>query len=216
MTLVDLSHPIWPGMPKIPVLPDVELDAVSRISAGAPMNISALRLALHVGTHIDAPSHVVDGGASIDELPLDRFDRHAVVTSVRRGPGEEITVADILDGGPAPQPGDFLLLHTGWGEKFGSAGYDDFPSLSPDAADWAVREGVSLVGSDTLTPDLPVSRRDTGFTFPVHRTLLGNDVLIGENLRNLGAVAGRRVHVHALPLAVHRGDAGPSRIVADV
>ncbi|WP_166462687.1 cyclase family protein [Amycolatopsis acidicola] len=215
MTLLDLSHPIWPGMPKIPVLPDVEIDPVTSIAGGAPMNIKALRLALHVGTHIDAPVHIVESGRSIDELPTERFDRHAVVSTVDRKPGEEITVDDLLAGGPPPQAGDFLFVHTGWDVKFETADYDDFPSLSPEAAEWAVAQGVSLVGSDTLTPDLPVHRRGTGFTFPVHRTLLSQDVLIGENLRNLGPLAGRRVRVRAFPLAVRGGDAGPARIVAE-
>lgn len=215
MTLFDLSHPIWPGMPKIPVLPDVELDTVTAIADGAPMNISAVRLALHIGTHVDAPVHIVEGGLSIDQIPLDRFDRPAVVSTVNRKPGEEIGVADILDGGPAPEPGDYLLLHTGWDEKFDSADYDDFPSISPEAAEWAVARGVSLIGSDTLTPDLPVHRRGAGFTFPVHRTLLSAGVLIAENLRNLSPLAGQRVRVRAFPLAVRGGDAGPARIVAE-
>lgn len=215
MTLLDLSHPLWPGMPKIPVLPDVEIDTVTSIAAGAPMNIKAIRLALHVGTHVDAPVHIVDGGLSIDEIPLERFDRPAVVSTVDKKAGEEITVDDILAGGPAPEPGDFLFLHTGWDEKFGSTDYDDFPSISPEAAEWAVERGVSLVGSDTLTPDLPVHRRGAGFTFPVHRTLLSNDVLIGENLRNLAPLARRRVRVRAFPIAVRGGDAGPVRIAAE-
>jgi arylformamidase len=216
MTLVDLSHPIWPGMPKIPILPDVELAEVTSIAAGAPMNITALTLALHVGTHIDAPAHVRAGAATIDRIPVERFDSFAVVAGVDREPGEEITVDDVLSAAPAPQRGDFLFVATGWGEKFTTDAYTDFPSLSVDLAEWAVEQGIGMVGVDLITPDLPVPRRPAGFTFPVHHTLLDNGVLIAENLTGLAGLAGQRVRVRAFPLAVRDGDAGPARILAEI
>jgi kynurenine formamidase len=50
----------------------------------------------------------------------------------------------------------------------------------------------------------------------VHRTLLGNDVLIAENVTNLGAIVGRRTRIMALPLRVKGSDAGHARIVAEI
>lgn len=217
MTLVDLTHPLWAGMPKIPILPEVERHQITSIAEGAPMDISSITLALHVGTHVDAPSHVVPGGAAIDEIPVERFSGGAVVSRVDRRPGEEITVDDVLAGGPEPGPGDFLLVATGWDAWFTSAAYGDHPSLAPELADWVVERGIPFVGVDLITPDLPVTRRGTGFDFPVHRTLLGNDVLIAENLTGLAGLAalgGARVHLLAFPLAVRGGDAGPARILA--
>lgn len=216
MTLIDLSHPIWPGMPKIPILPEVERHQITSIAAGAPMDISAITLALHVGTHVDAPSHMVAGGTSIDQLPIERFTGRAVVAGVDRKPGEEITVDDVLAGGPAPERDDFLLIATGWAAKFTSPDYADHPSLSRELAEWAVRTGIRFVGLDMITPDLPVHRRGEGFDFPVHRTLLGAEVLIAENLTNLDAVVGRQVRLRAFPLAIQGGDAGPARIVAEL
>jgi kynurenine formamidase len=216
MTLYDLSHPLWPGMPKIPVLPEVERHQITAIADGAPMNISAITLALHVGTHVDAPSHIVPGGTSIDRIPLDRFHGRAVIARVDRKPGEEITVDDVLAGGPAPERGDFLLLHTGWGERFTTDDYGDHPSLAPELAAWIVERGVPFVGVDMITPDLPVHRRGPDFDFAAHRILLGADVLIAENLTGLDRLPGDRVVVHAHPLAVRDGDAGPARIVAEI
>ncbi|GAA1274002.1 cyclase family protein [Pseudonocardia aurantiaca] len=216
MSLVDLSHQIWPGMPKIPILPEVERHQITSIADGAPMDISAITLALHVGTHVDAPSHVVAGGKSIDQIPVERFEGTAVVAEVDRKPGEEITVDDVLAGGPAPQRGEFLLIATGWSEKFTSPDYADHPSLSPELAAWAVQRGIPFVGVDMITPDLPVHRRGKGFDFPVHRTLLGAEVLIAENLTNLDGLGGRRVRLRAFPLAILGGDAGPARILAEI
>ncbi|MEJ2889815.1 cyclase family protein [Actinomycetospora aeridis] len=215
MTLHDLSHQLWAGMPKIPILPEVERHQIASMADGAPLDISSITLALHVGTHVDAPSHAVPGGASIDEIPLERFHGRAVVASVDRKPGEEITVDDVLAGGPEPQRGDFLVLHTGWGERFTSEEYGDHPSLSVELARWVVERGIPFVGVDMITPDLPVHRRGPDFAFDVHRTLLGADVLIAENLTGLVPLAGGHALLRAFPLAVRGGDAGPARIVAE-
>lgn len=213
--VVELSHAFWPGMPKIPVLPDMEIESITSIAAGAPMNISCVRLALHVGTHIDAPVHIVPDGDSIDQIPVQRFLGFATISSVRRKPGELIEVPDVLAGGPEPEPGDTLFINTGWATKFRSAEYTDHPSLSPEVAEWAVERQISMVGVDMSTPDLPVVRRNEGFDFKVHRTLLGAGVLIAENLCNLEVLAGQRVKFLALPLSIVGADAGPARVLAE-
>jgi kynurenine formamidase len=79
MALVDLSHQIYAGMPRIHVLPEVEFGAVRRIDQGHPLNISELKLATHVGTHVDAPWHFVPNGRTIDQIPLDDLCGPAVV-----------------------------------------------------------------------------------------------------------------------------------------
>jgi len=38
MTLVDLSHDIYAGMPQVPILPDVEVSCLFRIAEGKPLN----------------------------------------------------------------------------------------------------------------------------------------------------------------------------------
>ncbi len=79
-----------------------------------------------------------------------------------------------------------------------------------------VKKGVKLFGIDCITVDLPTPLRPKDFAFPVHRTLLGNDVLIAENVANLGAIVGKKVRILALPLRVKGSDAGHARIVAEV
>jgi arylformamidase len=211
--LLDVSQPLHSGMPKAVTLADVRVEPVLRISEGAALDTSELTVPSHAGTHIDAPSHAIAGAATIDRIPVDRFVGPAVVTSVRRRPGELIGISHVLDGGPAPTAGDMLFLETGWGAKFYDQSYFDHPSLDPELAQWLVDTGVKLVAVDMVTPDLPHVRRDEGFNFPVHKILLGNDVLIAENLADLSTFAGRRVFAYAFPLIVRDGDAGHARIV---
>jgi len=216
MPLIDLSQPIYERMPRIHVLPEVEFRPVRRITQGHPLNISELKIATHAGTHVDAPWHFVPSGRTIDQVPLDQVCGEAVVVPVRRAGGEAILVED-LERSPEPiRGGDIVFLATGWDAKFETEAYNFHPHVSEEAARWMVARGVKMMGSDTLTPDLPTSMRPAAFTFPIHHILLENNVLIIENLANLQQLAGRRVKAYAFPLAIRGSDAGHARVVAEV
>ncbi|MGH3387117.1 MAG: cyclase family protein [Nocardioidaceae bacterium] len=214
--LVDVTQAMYDGMPRARTLPDVVIKPLLRLSDGHSVATSQLSIPSHAGTHVDAPSHVIAGGRTIDQLPVDRFVGPAVVASVRRRAGELITIQDVVDGGPPVEAGDIVVLDTGWASQFGSASYYDHPSIDPELADWLVERRVSMLALDAATPDLAIPRRSDGFDFPVHKTLLGSDVLVAENLASLAEVAGRRGTAYALPLVVRGGDAGHTRFVLDV
>jgi kynurenine formamidase len=214
MALLDLSRTIYAGMPKIPILPEVEFHPITRIADGAPLNISELKMATHIGTHVDAPWHFVPTGKTIDQIPLEQLCGPATVVSVTRGPGEPIPAGDFEDFDV--REGDIVLLHTGWGDKFESPDYLMHPYLSDDAAHWLVEHRVKMIGMDLITPDMPPSMRPPGFAYPVHHILLENEVLISENLMNLDRIAGQRVHAWLFPLKIRDSDAGQARAVAEV
>ncbi|MPZ89863.1 MAG: hypothetical protein GEU81_17795 [Nitriliruptorales bacterium] len=210
--LVDLSQPLHPGMSRVAVLPEVE---ITRLNTN--LQTSLLSVPSHAGTHIDAPIHVIKGGKRIGDIELARFTGQAVVSTVHRAHKELITVSDVLSGGPEPRAGDTLIIHTGWSAHFDGEDYHEHPSLDMELAEWAVEQGLSMIAIDTINPDLPVSQRDEGFNFPVHRKLLGNDVLIAENLTNLDRVSGHRGRFHAYPTVAMPpgGDAGHARFVME-
>jgi kynurenine formamidase len=216
MEMIDLSRVIYDGMPKIPILPDVHVSRFLSLEKGAPLNVTELSMPCHAGTHVDAPIHIVANGKSIDELPVEAFVGAGAVISVSKNGGEEVTAKDLQASGVEVHSGDILMLHTGWDAKFDSPDYNLHPYLSVDAAEWMVQKGIKMFGIDCITVDLPTPLRPKGFDFPVHRTLLGNNVLIAENVTNLAAVVGKRTRIMALPLRVKGSDAGHARIVAEV
>lgn len=216
MTMIDLSRNIYGGMPKIPVLPDVRVQRCFDLAKGHPLNVTEIALPCHAGTHVDAPVHIVPDGRSIEEMPLDHFVGPGAVIAVSKGGGEEVTAADLQASGVAVNQGDILMLCTGWDEKFESDDYNVHPYLSVDAAEWIVARGVKLFGIDCITVDMPTPMRPQGFDYPVHKTLLGNDVLIAENVTNLKAIVGKKTRILAMPLKVQGSDAGHARIVAEV
>jgi arylformamidase len=216
MEMVDLSRVIYDGMPKIPVLPEVQVGRCLSLDKGAPLNVTQISLACHAGTHVDAPIHIVPNGKSIEELPVDAFVGPGAVVPVTKKGGEEVTAEDLEGSGISVNRGDILMLYTGWDQKFESPDYNMHPYLSVDAAEWMVRKGIKLFGIDCITVDLPTPLRPKGFDFPVHRTLLGKGVLIAENVANLAAIVGKKTRIMALPIRVKGGDAGHARIVAEI
>lgn len=89
--------------------------------------ISAITLGTHTGTHIDAPSHYIPGGAGIDKIT----------------PKQLITTAELVSfGGIFTCTTPAVLFRSG----FLGEGY---PSLSPDEAESLVSCGVRVVGTDT-------------------------------------------------------------------
>ena len=107
--IVDISVALTSG---IPIWPDsVGLRVTRTLSrdAGDPVNVSRLDCDVHVGTHIDAPSHFLDDGKTIEELSLDVLIGPAVVAHVPEA--KEIT-ADVLEGLVLPADTRRLLLKT--------------------------------------------------------------------------------------------------------
>ncbi len=216
--LVDLSHTLASGIMAVRSSPPAEICRVSNIADGANTNMMAIRISSHTGTHVDAPIHVIDGLRTIDQLGADRFVGPGVALAVRKGPQETITAADLEAASRGiVRSGDMVLLHTGWDERFGQDAYlADYPDVAMDAADWLLDQGVRMLALDMLSPDLPPNRRTPTHGLPVHKRLLGNDVLIAENLTGIGAVAGHRLRVYALPLKIDGGDGAPARISVEI
>jgi kynurenine formamidase len=216
--LIDLSHTVATGMMQVASLPPVDVCRVSSLAEGARTNGQRLQMSGHSGTHIDAPLHVFDELASIESFAADRFVGPGVALDVRKEPNEPVTVADLESAGKSlVRAGDMVLLYTGWDRYYGDPRYlTDYPSLTMEAADWLIEREVKLVALDMLSPDLPPNRRAPDAQLVVHRRLLGNDVLIAENLTGVAAVVGRRLQVYALPIKIAQGDGAPSRFCVEI
>jgi arylformamidase len=217
MTLVDLSQPFSDGMFSQRLFPPVRVERCVRYEDRG-VNVTCTSAAVHAGTHIDAPCHFVPDGLSVDQLDLTRVSGPAVGWAVSRGACEEITAADLEACRPRAEPGDIVLIRTGWDVHFHGdhEAYHRHPYLSVEAAAWLVERRAKLVALDVPTPDMPEAVREPGFDWPVHRLLLGAGVLVAEHLAHLERVAGRRCTVFALPIPIVGSDGAPARIVAEV
>lgn len=148
LRLHDVTVAVRPGMPTFPGEPRPELTPVRCMSQGAPSNVSRLGLSLHAGTHVDAPAHFLEGGATAEALPLAALCGPARVVSI--ADPAAVTAAELeraeLDGVRR------VLLKTRNAELWGDGAFrPDFVHLAPDAAEWLVERGAALVGIDYLS-----------------------------------------------------------------
>ena len=182
----------------------------------------------HAGTHLDAPLHFAREGHGTAAIPLRQLMGPARRIDVRaqcdRSRDYMVQVEDLEEHeqrhGRIPG-GAVVLLHTGYGEHYGSrqrylgsaavASADDlhFPGLSPAAAELLAARKVDLVGIDTASID-PGTSRD----FSAHRILAAAQIPVLENLAHLDRLPERGATVLALPLPIAGGSGSPARVLA--
>lgn len=161
-----------------------------------------LHTTMHIGTHIDAPLHMVQGGKYLSEIPPEQGIGRGWVVDAR---GQSILGAHLIS--DMPSDVKILLFCTGHGPLFGTPGYyDQYPVLSQELARAIAASNIRVIGLDTPSPDMP--------PHAVHKLLLSQEILIMENLANLESLLGvPRFTVIALAPKL-RADAGPVRVVA--
>lgn len=196
--LVDEQTPNYPGDPKIKI-------GTTGTFERDTYNDHSVMFDVHsAGTHIDAPWHMVKDGRTLDQIPLEQFIGRGRIIKVENGKFdlEKVKQADI-------QAGDIVLFHTSMSNHYYDLSYyaDDRPKMSEEVANYLVDKKVKIIGVDMCSPDIE--------PFPVHRILLGANVLIIENLTNLEQLAGKEFTVYALPIKLAL-DGAPARVIAEI
>ena len=225
MKIIDLSHTIHDD---IQIYPG---DPVPSIRRGLThekdyCHVDVLTLGSHTGTHIDAPYHFLKKGKKIDEFPVQRFVGDGVqIDLTAKSDRDLIEPGDIEPYESEIAEGDFVVLRTGRDKYFGTPRYYLHPYLSAEGARLLVKMGISLVGidamnvdptyfgsieSDSSAKDLPDEEE---YGYPVHDILLGNDILIVENLCNLDKIKTVKGVYSFLPLKLKDSDGSPIRAV---
>lgn len=208
MALHDLSHELgsgvpYPGDPPASVTPDATMREDGHRTA-------TIDCSTHSGTHVDAPAHVVDDGATLGEFGPASFEFDAVVVDCT-----DVGARGEIPTGRVPSTdADLVVFHTGFASRWGDETYHDHPYLAESAAVRCAEQGCA-VGIDAPNVDpTPTDRAtdDEPEGYPAHHALLGDGHLILENLTDLDAL-GRRVPVRAHPLPVD-ADGAPARVIA--
>jgi kynurenine formamidase len=191
-----------------------------------------------VGTQLDGFSHQTIGSTLYNCVPLDEVATRTGFTKlgiekagtlITRGvlidvaalkgvsalaDTYEITARDLQDAlakqNLTVQPGDAILIHTGWGQLWGqdNARYvKTNPGIGVGAAEWLARQDPMLVGADNWSVEV-VPNPDPQLNQPVHQIMLVvNGIHLLENMK-LDDLAAKRVHEFALivePLKIQGG-----------
>ncbi len=177
-----------------------------KMAAGASVNVGAIEMSTHNGTHADAPFHFEAEGATIDQMPLAFFVGTARVLDVTGLVRPEIAVTDLEAALADDELPPRLLLRTGaWPE--GAPFPEIIPVIAHDVAVWLKARGVKLLGLDLPSVDA-IDSKD----LPNHHALATAGIAILENL-NLETIEAGDYQLAALPLKIEGGDAAPVRAI---
>lgn len=177
-----------------------------------------MKMSMHagIGTHMDAPSHCIQGGQCINDFDVNDLCTPSVVIDVSEKchalysvTPEDITNFESKYG--SITKGSCVMVKTGWNkfwtepEKYRNNHV--FPSVSPEAANLLLGRGVRALGIDTLSPDRP----EDGFK--VHQIFLGAGKILIENVANLDSMPPVGGFIMVLPIKIKDGTEAPVRLI---
>lgn len=205
MKIIDLTHTLDNATLVYPGDVVVSLVKSEDRESGTIITHHALTAGGHAGTHMDGPAHMIPGGKNLFEIDPAKFLGRGVMIDIR---GDKEITADFFEKVEV-LPGDCICLCTGLSVHFNDPEYFSFiPAISVGFAQGLVDRGVHMLVVDCASPDTP--------PFPIHKILLGGEVLLVENACNMEELLGKEdIEIIALPTKL-RADSAQVRIIARI
>ncbi len=198
----DISPPVTSDTAVFPGDTPPSREVLLDMARGDHLTLSTFRSTVHVGAHVDAPSHYGLAGRSIDRQDVELYIGPCVVLRVAVPAGGLIPPEAVAGRDLAPR----VLFATGTypdPTRFKK----DFTAFAPETIERLAARHVRLVGIDTPSVD-PSTSQD----LPSHRRCLAHDIAILEGLVLDGVPEGA-YELIALPLKLVGFDASPVRAV---
>jgi arylformamidase len=203
----DISRPLTNDLAPWPGDTPFRYELTWRLSETCPVNVGALSMSVHNGTHADAPFHFDEKGAATDSVPLENYIGPAVVIDLAGNFSRtqvSIGVADLEHARSQIADTRRVLLKTNCfpdPRRFP----DLIPVLKSEAIAWLTELRVFLLGVDVPSVD-PIEAK----VLANHQALATGKIAIVESLDLREIEAGVYQFV-ALPLKIVGGDAAPVR-----
>ncbi len=220
--IIDLSHTIQETMPHWPGDPVTQITQLNSVAQNG-YNLNQLTIAEHSGTHFGAPSHFIQEGRSVDNMPLQRFIAPAIKidVSAQEDPDFLLSVFDITQWearfDEIPK-NSVAIVQTGWSRFWQTPdvylGKQEkglhFPGISLQAAQFLVYERhIKGLGIDTHGVDGGLST-----SYDVNVLLAKHEIFHLENLTRLQKLKNRDVFLFIGVLPIERGNGSPCRVLA--
>jgi len=207
--IVDLSHALTANTPVYPGDPVPSFSVATTIE-NEGYNLFFVFLGSQTGSHVDAPYHFRNQGATVDKMDLKYFLGNGLIIDVsHKKSKEEITLEEILKYEKQLEGAEIVLFKTNWYKKAGTDEFYDHPFLSKEGGEYLLAKGIKTVGIDAINLD------NTGGTeFPIHDMVSEAGGIIAENLANLDSVNFDSPFIVFLPLKLIGCDGSPVRAVA--
>ncbi|AKB55678.1 metal-dependent hydrolase [Methanosarcina sp. A14] len=224
--IIDITTSISPLTQIFPGDPIPEIEKVFTIEEEG-CAVSKLSFGSHTGTHVDAPSHILKNGLTIDKLELKNLMGKALILDFSSQSGEltDFILEKAFRNMGAPENIPILLLKTeAFSRKQGNACKVSPPGEESDSqntesgkeksgsayldksgAAWIVEKGFKTIGIDSFSVDNFYSEN-----LPAHHILLSGNVNIVECLELSYIEAGTYFFI-CLPLKIEGCDGAPAR-----
>jgi arylformamidase len=205
--IYDLSVTITPSLAVWPGDTPIYLERESKIEEGANSNVSRMNISVHTGTHVDAPRHFVQEAKTIEAIPVDTLVGEAQVIEMPQDVSL-ITAKELKAAGIKPGI-ERLIIKTRNSQFFPAQSevfHTHYAGIGAEGADWLVKAGVKLVGTDYL------SIAPYKATRPTHEVFLKAEVVLVEGLV-LQDVSPGFYLLCCLPLKLGGSDGAPARVV---
>ena len=167
----------------------------------------------HIGTHIEAPYHLLKDRDDLAALSLDLLMGDAVILDLRESPRSSaidcMQVRKAAGQAGGIRKDDIVFCNLGGAPFYGTDHYRLTPYFAPEAIGWLVDQGMKMMGVDATGVEVPGSEEHVN-----HRALFERNIPLIENLANLNSLTQARVEVFALPIAVRGLEAFPLRVIA--
>jgi arylformamidase len=203
MKIYDVTVPLSKELVVYPGDPHVKINRRTKVNEeDAKYNLSRYSFGSHSGTHVDAPFHLIEGGGTVDKLPLELLIGRARVVEVT-APCIDETVLEEFDFTVDAR----VLFKTRnsylWSQK---SFVKDYVYITPGAARSLINDGIKVVGIDYLSVEKFDAEPET------HMALLKAGTVIIEGL-DLRDVEPGDYELICLPLKIKDGDGSPARVV---
>jgi kynurenine formamidase len=220
--VVDLTHPLPTDFPSASGEIWLELEEF-RSYASHGINFKRWLVHEHLGTHIDAPIHFSESGATAEQIPVEQLVVPLAIVDIRgraeEDPDTELTPEDLRlwesRHGELPQ-GCCVAVNAGWDRHATGAHYRNadeagtrhFPGVHVDAAQMLLEERhVVGLAVDTLSIDHGLAT-----AFPTHRKWLPAGRWAVEGLANLAKLPATGATIVVGGPTIVGATGGPSRI----
>ncbi|MBN2290159.1 MAG: cyclase family protein [Candidatus Glassbacteria bacterium] len=176
------------------------------LEKGEIADVSKISLSSHSGTHLDLPAHFIQGAETAESWPPEKFVLPVQVIDI----DDPLTVTRQELESKAIREGAALLFRTAnslSGLVRAPVFSEDYVCLSLEAAEYCIAKKAPLIGLDYFSID-----RYGDFSYPVHRRIAQNNILILENIDLKETPAGEYL-LFCFPLKIAGSEASPVRAV---
>ena len=192
---IDLSILLTKDTPIFPGEPNIIFKKHANIKENT-YNEHQITINTHFGTHMDFPYHMIDDGKKSSDFKLENFIGKGKVININNPDLDSIEDEDVF------------LLYSEHIEKGIDNLFNDVPVLDENLIDFLITKKPKMLLLDIPTPDK--------FPYPIHKKILGNDILIVENVCNMKLLIDKKFKVYAIPLNFEEFDGSPCRVFAEV